>query len=63
ATLAPTLVGALHLLYTGQDHQPSNNALRQVIHTVLAGAVGQPPTNRKPSSHQQGRQPRTPHGP
>lgn len=58
ATLAPALVGALHLLYTEQDGQPSTNALRQVIDTVLAAAVEQPPTNTEPAPHQQGRRPR-----
>lgn len=63
ATLAPTLVGALHLLYTEQDGQPSNSALRQVIDTVLAGAVRQPPSNSEPGPHQQGRPQRTPQWP
>lgn len=49
AALAPTLIGALHLLFT--EHQPASpgiGAVREVIQTVLKGAraEGSPSTKR-----------------
>ena len=43
-TLAPTLIGAGHLLFAGRDRVPPDAAqVRQVVTAVLAGAEPEPP--------------------
>lgn len=39
-TLAPTLIGAAHLLFAGREETPpETGAVRKVVHTVVAGVV------------------------
>ncbi len=41
--LAPTLIGAVHLLYTDRDGAaPDHGAVRRVVTTVIAGALPDP---------------------
>ncbi len=43
-TLAPTLIGAGHLLFAGRDGVPPDAAeVRKVVTAVLAGAGPEPP--------------------
>ena len=42
-TLAPTLIGAGHLLFAGRDGTPPEaGAVRKVVTTVIAGVVPEP---------------------
>ena len=44
-TLAPTLIGAGHLLFAGREGTaPEVGAVRKVVITVIAGAVQEPPS-------------------
>jgi len=44
-TLAPTLIGAGHLLFAGREGTPPEvGAVRKVVITVIAGAVQEPPS-------------------
>jgi AcrR family transcriptional regulator len=42
--LAPTLVGAIHLLFAGADNAPpATAAVRKVVITVIGGVLAEPP--------------------
>jgi AcrR family transcriptional regulator len=43
-TLAPTLIGAAHLLFAGRDGAPpETGAVSKIVTTVIAGVVQEPP--------------------
>lgn len=43
ATLAPALIGAVHMLFADRNHsRPETGAVHQIVTTVLAGFLGEP---------------------
>jgi AcrR family transcriptional regulator len=52
-TLAPTLIGAAHLLFAGcEGTPPEPAAVRKMVITVIAGVLGQPAGGPSRSGHQ-----------